>query len=46
MISSAGIEGIKMASNLGGFPALFLILAVALGLIRLMWKPEILDQRR
>jgi glycine betaine transporter len=35
MVAFAGIDGIKMASNLGGFPALFLILAVAFSLIKL-----------
>lgn len=33
MVSYSGIEGIKMLSNLGGFPALFLILASGLGLL-------------
>ncbi|MFK7934751.1 MAG: BCCT family transporter [Saprospiraceae bacterium] len=36
MVAFAGIDGIKMASNLGGFPALFLIIAVAGSLIKLM----------
>ena len=35
MVAFAGIDGIKMASNLGGFPALFLIIAVAFSLIKL-----------
>ncbi len=38
MISYTGIEGIKMISVLGGFPALFLMLAIALGMIKLLWK--------
>ena len=33
MVSMAGIEGIKMLSNLGGLPALFLLLAITLGCI-------------
>ncbi|MEQ8580254.1 MAG: BCCT family transporter [Marinoscillum sp.] len=36
MISYSGIEGIKMISVLGGFPALFLVIAVAFGAIKLM----------
>ena len=36
MISYAGIDGIKMLSNLGGLPALFLILAINIALIMLM----------
>lgn len=36
MVSAAGIEGIKMLSNLGGFPALLLILSTTIGLIRLV----------
>ena len=39
MIANAGIDGIKMASTLGGFPALFLVLAVALGLVKILLKP-------
>lgn len=40
MISYAGIEGIKMISTIGGFPALFLIMAVALGLVRLLLEKD------
>ncbi|MEM7367150.1 MAG: BCCT family transporter [Bacteroidota bacterium] len=40
MVSFAGLEGIKMTSNLGGLPALFLVFAIALGMIRLIRKPE------
>ncbi len=36
MINMAGIEGIKMLSNLGGLPALFLLVAINLGLIYLL----------
>ncbi|MGB0165520.1 MAG: BCCT family transporter, partial [Luteibaculum sp.] len=38
MISFAGIEGIKMASNLGGFPALIICLFVAAAWIKLLIK--------
>ena len=37
MISFAGIDGIKMISTIGGFPALFLIIAVALGFLKLIF---------
>jgi choline-glycine betaine transporter len=33
MISAAGIEGIKMLSNLGGLPALLLLTAVTIGML-------------
>lgn len=36
MISYSGMEGIKMISVLGGFPALFLVIAIALGAIKLL----------
>jgi len=36
MISYSGIEGIKMISVLGGFPALFLVIAISLGALQLM----------
>lgn len=36
--NSTGLEGIKMLSNLGGLPALFLMLVVAAGMIKLIWK--------
>jgi choline-glycine betaine transporter len=44
MISFAGIDGIKMTSNLGGFPALFIILIVALGLLRFMLNPKLVER--
>jgi choline-glycine betaine transporter len=44
MVSFAGIDGVKMTANLGGFPALFLVIAVAIGLVRLIfWKREELE---
>lgn len=36
MISNAGIDGIRMISNLGGLPAMFLTIAVAVGLLKAM----------
>lgn len=38
MISFAGVDGIRMTSNLGGFPALFLVICVAMGLVRVLLK--------
>jgi choline-glycine betaine transporter len=35
MINAAGIEGIKMLSNLGGLPALLLLTAVTIGMLKL-----------
>lgn len=38
MITFAGIDGIKMASNLGGFPILFLMILVGFALVRVVWQ--------
>ncbi len=35
---TSGLDGIKMLSNLGGLPALFLMLVVAFGMVKLIWK--------
>lgn len=43
MLSFAGIDGIKMLSNLGGFPAMILELAVAIGLIMVVSNPRKFD---
>lgn len=43
MITTAGIDGIRMISVLGGFPALFLVIAVAIGMILLIFRKEELD---
>lgn len=37
MVSMAGIDGIKMLSNLGGLPALLLIIVVNLGLLKVLF---------
>ena len=37
-VQTSGLDGIKMLSNLGGLPALFLMLVVAFGLAKLIWK--------
>ncbi|GAB4424216.1 MAG: BCCT family transporter [Bacteroidia bacterium] len=44
MVAFAGIDGVKMASTLGGFPALLLVLAVAAGMVKLVRKPGRLSQ--
>lgn len=45
MITYAGVDGIKMTSNLGGFPALFLVIFVAMGLVRvLLNRKELLGE--
>lgn len=36
--STQGINGIKMLSNLGGFPVLFFVILVALSMIKMIWK--------
>ena len=38
MITLADVEGIKMISILGGFPALILLILVAIGLVKLVFK--------
>lgn len=43
MISSAGIDGIKAVSNLGGFPNMFLVLIMAAGLWRVSRRPGRFD---
>ena len=35
---TSGLDGIKMLSNLGGLPALFLMLVVAFGMMKMIWK--------
>lgn len=37
MVSKAGLDGVKMTSNLGGFPALFLFVMVIAGIIRILF---------
>ena len=36
--STQGINGIKMLSNLGGFPVLFFVILVAMSMIKMVWK--------
>jgi choline-glycine betaine transporter len=43
MITNAGVDGIKMLCVLGGFPALFIGIVVALGAIKLLVRPKMLE---
>ncbi|MEM1323938.1 MAG: BCCT family transporter [Bacteroidota bacterium] len=43
MITSAGIDGIRLLSILGGFPALFIMIVVAGGLLRLLSQVDTLS---
>lgn len=43
LISSAGIGGIKAASNLGGFPNMFLVLIFVVGLFKIARNPKKYD---
>lgn len=38
MVTTAGTDGIKMISVLGGFPALFLLILVAAGAVKMIWE--------
>ncbi len=40
LISFAGIDGIKAASNLGGFPNMFLVICMAAGLLKIAKNPR------
>lgn len=40
MVSYAGLDGIRMLSNLGGLPALFLVLVIAVGLVKILVTKE------
>jgi len=41
MINYAGIDGIKMLSNIGGLPALLLIIFICIGIIRILFNPNL-----
>ncbi len=43
MIATAGIDGIKQTSNLGGFLNMFLMLAMAFGLLKICFNPRQYD---
>lgn len=42
MVAFVGIDGIKMLSNLGGLPALLIVLAVSLTLVKWVHKPDLI----
>ncbi len=44
MLSTAGIDGIRILSVLGGFPALFIIILAGISLLRILFDRKILDQ--
>lgn len=44
MVSNSGIDGVRMLSNLGGFPALFIIIALNIVLIKLSLRPKLLKR--
>ncbi|MDR1545343.1 MAG: BCCT family transporter [Deltaproteobacteria bacterium] len=43
MMIAAGIDGVKMVSNLGGFPSLFLLVAVCVSAFKLIANPAKYD---
>lgn len=43
LISFAGIDGIKAASNLGGFPNMFLMILMIVGLLKISRNPQKYD---
>lgn len=43
LISFAGIDGIKAASNLGGFPNMFLVILMIIGLLKISHNPQKYD---
>ncbi|UQZ89795.1 BCCT transporter [Deltaproteobacteria bacterium Smac51] len=43
MLIAAGIDGVKMASNLGGFPNVFLLTILCFGFVRVLRDPKKYD---
>ncbi|MBT8220625.1 MAG: BCCT family transporter [Bacteroidia bacterium] len=43
LITYAGIDGIRMASNLGGLPALVIVILIGAGLVKILVKGDNLD---
>jgi len=43
MVTNSGVDGVKMVSNLGGFPALFFMILAAWALVKLGRSPELLE---
>ena len=46
MVAFSGIDGVRMLSNVGGLPALFVVLGLQVCLIRMMFQATNLDQKR
>jgi len=44
MVSYSGIDGVRMLSNLGGFPALFIVITLNIVLIKLSFQPQLLKK--
>lgn len=44
MVAFSGIDGVRMLSNVGGLPALFVVLGLQLCLIRMIFQSERLNQ--
>ncbi len=43
MLTAAGIDGLKMASNLGGFPNVFFLVLICAGFIKVLKNPKKYD---
>ena len=46
LISFAGIDGIKAASNLGGFPNMFIMILMIIGLLKIAKNPQKYDAHK
>lgn len=46
MTATSGIDGVRMLSNLGGLPALFVVIALNFTLIKLSLKPKLLTSNQ
>lgn len=46
MVAFSGIDGVRMLSNVGGLPALFVVLGLQVCLLRMVFQATALDQRR
>jgi choline-glycine betaine transporter len=44
MVSFSGIDGVRMLSNVGGLPALFVVLGLQVCLIRMMFQSKTLER--
>lgn len=46
MVAFSGIDGVRMLSNVGGLPALFVVLGLQVCLIRMVFQARALDEKR